>query len=167
MKRTTKQKSRRLELEIADPQGMVDRIIRTRTGSTKKEPGPRRIALRIHLDEEDFKLLEKDSDRNRTWQAEVLLSNAIRASWAYDFGRICTEDRKAVEEARDFFSELYRLQEAAQEAINLACITAKKAAGEAAKRCQHWLDAEKARLADVAAGGKAIAGNGPAPDRAN
>ncbi len=123
-----------------------------------QEKEPRRIALRIRLDEEDFKLLEedaRDSERNRTWHAEVLLKHAIRASWAYG-GR--HRDVPAVASARNFFSGLRDLQAVALEEIQRAGYAAGNAAREAAIRCQRWLDAEKVHRADGAAGSKVIDG---------
>ncbi len=129
------------------------------TKKSAKRSKPQRRTVRVSLDEEDFKLLDevaRRSLRGRAWHAEILLRNAVRASWAYEFTR--QGDIPAVTSARDFFSELYHLQAKALEEIERAGNAAKNAAGEAAKRCQQWLDAEKARRADSTAEPKVLKG---------
>ena len=125
----------------------------------KKDPKPRQVPLRLRLDEEVFDLLQKDASasyRPRSRHAELLLENAIRASWAYQFCK--GADIGAVKSAREFFSELYRLQAKALKEIERASIAAKNAAGAAAGRCQHFLDARKAHQADSATGRKVLGG---------
>ncbi len=136
---------------------------RNRTAGRANAPKPGRnagrIAVRLWLDKEDFKLLEEStraSKRNRTWQAEFLLENAIRASWAYT--ECDHRDIPAVTAARDFFAELYHLQKGALEEIQRASTAAKAAANDAARRCQMWLDAEKAHRSRASAGLKVIDG---------
>jgi hypothetical protein len=126
----------------------------------EKEPKPRRKALRLRLDEEVFGLLEKEaeaSQRGRQRHAELLLSNAIRASWSYDF-HLNGRDIPAVKSAYDFFAGLYHRQAKALKEIQRASIAAKNATAAAAQRCQWWLDKEKARRADRATGKKVLKG---------
>jgi|GEM_PF-2798240 len=127
-------------------------------------------AVTVCLDDEELKLLDEDARhhrRERGEQARVLLSNALRAAWAYGF--ICDhKNAPAVGLAREFFGDLYHLQAKATEEVQ--CVgkaleeiqragnAAMVAACEAAKKCEWWLDVEKGRRARPSTGPKVIAG---------
>lgn len=131
---------------------------------------PEPQAVKVWLDDEDLKLLDEDARhhrRERGEQAAVLLSNAVRSAWAY--GAICNrKDTPAVEFSREFFGDLFHLQEKtmeevrclgkALEEIQRAGEAGKVAAGEAAKRCELWLDVEKGRRDRPSTGPKVIVG---------
>lgn len=79
----------------------------------EKGPKPRRVAVRVWLEEEDFQLLKtRASDHERTPGdlARHLLANAIRSFWAYEGRRILRGEEPGIAVARDFLLDLYQRQ---------------------------------------------------------
>jgi hypothetical protein len=135
--------------------------MKNRTAGQEKGPTPRRVAVRVWLEEEDFQLLKtRASDHERTPGdlARHLLANAIRSFWAYEGRRIRRGEEPAIAAARDFLLELYDRQGEALKAVQSASYAATGTASASADQCQRWIDAEKAHRSRASAGLKVIDG---------